>query len=151
MKGFETGIFLRTKGGKVEEYGCSAPDDADNQVSMAIEMIRTAIINAKDGLPDEPMLHEALAMIYEFLGSVKYFIVILGNANADMYCSGLIFGNQGSKLLVKFANVLINPVGKDGEIIPTQISAEERKRRKGGGGEFDLLKAAGKYFKGLGE
>ena len=23
MKGFETGIFLRTKGGTVEEYGCN--------------------------------------------------------------------------------------------------------------------------------
>ena len=22
MRGFETGIFLRTKGGKIEEYGC---------------------------------------------------------------------------------------------------------------------------------
>ena len=26
MKGFETGIFLRTKGGSLEEYGCSALD-----------------------------------------------------------------------------------------------------------------------------
>ena len=25
LQGFETGIFLRTKGGKVEEYGCSLP------------------------------------------------------------------------------------------------------------------------------
>ena len=119
MKGFETGILLRTKGGKVEEYGCSAPDDADSQVSAAIEMIRSAISSAKDGLPDEPMLHEALALIVEFLGSVQTFVAVLGNAGADMYCAGLVFGNLGSKLLVKFANVLINPVGADGEIVPT--------------------------------
>ena len=25
LQGFETGIFLRTKGGHVEEYGCSLP------------------------------------------------------------------------------------------------------------------------------
>ena len=86
-------------------------------------------------------------MIYEFLGSVSTFISILKGANRDMYCTGLIFGNQGSKMLVKFANVLINPVGKDGEIIPTNISSEERSRRKKKGGEIDILKAAGNYFK----
>ena len=86
-------------------------------------------------------------MIYEFLGSVSTFIQILKGANKDMYCTGLIFGNQGSKMLVKFANVLINPVGKDGEIIPTNISNEERNRRKKKGGEIDILKAAGNYFK----
>ena len=112
-------------------------------------MIRMAIDNAKDALPDEPMLKEALAMIYEFLGSVKSFIEILGGNSTDMYCAGMLFGNQGSKMLVKFANVLINPVGKDGEIIPTNISPEERKRRKKKGGEFDLLAAAGNFFKDL--
>ena len=68
-----------------------------------------------------------------------------------MYCAGLVFGNQGSKMLVKFANTLINPVGKDGEIIPTNISKEERARRKKKGGEFDVLKAAGDYFKKFAE
>ena len=27
MRGFETGLFLRTKGGKVEEYGCEVKDN----------------------------------------------------------------------------------------------------------------------------
>ena len=30
MKGFETGIFMRTKGGKVEEYGCAPANDSDS-------------------------------------------------------------------------------------------------------------------------
>ena len=67
-----------------------------------------------------------------------------------MYCAGMLFGNQGSKMLVKFANIMINPVGKDGEIIPTNISSAERARRKKkSGGSFDLLQAAGNFFKGL--
>ena len=87
-------------------------------------------------------------MIYEFLGSVSVFIGILTGSNIDMYCTGLIFGNHGSKMLVKFANVLINPVGKDGEIIPTNISSEERSRRKKKGErEIDILKGVGNYFK----
>ena len=44
---------------------------------MTIETIRMAISNAKSSLPDEEMLHDALDMIFEFLGSLKYFIVIL--------------------------------------------------------------------------
>ena len=57
MKGFETGIFMRTKGGKVEDYGCTPTDDTNDATAMGIEMIRQAIINAKDTLPDdEPMI-----------------------------------------------------------------------------------------------
>ena len=155
MKGFETGIFLRTKGGSVEEYGCKPADGSTGGTAgVTIETIRMAISNAKGSLPDEEMLHDALDMIFEFLGSLKYFIVILtprAGQDFDMYCTGLIFGNQGSKMLVKFANILINPVGADGEIIPTNISPEERSRRKKKGGEMDVLKAAGNFFKKLGE
>ena len=39
MKGFETGIYLRTKGGTVEEYGCAVPKDAENKFSVAIDEI----------------------------------------------------------------------------------------------------------------
>ena len=78
MKGFETGIFLRTKGGNVEEYGCKPADDAGTGgAAMTIETIRMAISNAKSSLPDEEMLHDALDMIFEFLGSLKHFIAIL--------------------------------------------------------------------------
>ena len=40
-------------------------------------------------------------------------------------------------MLVKIANTLINPVDLDGEVLPTNISAEERKARMGKG-EFDV-------------
>ena len=77
-------------------------------------MIRTAIDNGKGSLPDDPRLAEALDMIYEFLGSVKYFVNIMNPGKGkeiDMYCAGLLFSNQGTKMLVRFANILINPVG----------------------------------------
>ena len=32
----------------------------------------------------------------------------------DKYCQGMVFGLEGSKLLVKVANTLINPIDKDG-------------------------------------
>ena len=43
MKGFETGIFIRTKGGKPEDYGCSFIEEGDDAISAGIEAIRNAI------------------------------------------------------------------------------------------------------------
>ena len=77
-------------------------------------------------------------------------MVLSNNNDLDMYCAGLIFGNQGSKMLVRFANVLINPVDKDGNVIQNSVSKDERKRRTKGG-EVNLLKAAGKFFEGMGK
>ena len=31
MRGFETGLFLRTKGGTIEEYGCAAPANLNSK------------------------------------------------------------------------------------------------------------------------
>ena len=56
MKGFETGIFIRTKGGSPADYGCTIEDDTEDQISAAIVVIRTAIANAKSSLPDDQMI-----------------------------------------------------------------------------------------------
>ena len=56
MKGFETGIFIRTKGGTPEDYGCSFIEEGDDAISAGIEAIRNAIIGAKAMLPDEPLI-----------------------------------------------------------------------------------------------
>ena len=60
MKGFETGIFIRTKGTSPADYGCSVDQDSDDQISAAIVVIRTAIANAKSSLPDDPMVQDAV-------------------------------------------------------------------------------------------
>ena len=56
MKGFETGIFIRTKGGTPADYGCSFIEEGDDAISAGIEAIRNAIIGAKAMLPDEPLI-----------------------------------------------------------------------------------------------
>ena len=43
IKGFETGIYLRTKGGSSEDYGCQIPDEAENKFSVAIDEIRSTL------------------------------------------------------------------------------------------------------------
>ena len=44
MRGFETGLFLRTKGGNIEEYGCAAPSVTNNKSNQGIfDTIKTSI------------------------------------------------------------------------------------------------------------
>ena len=44
MRGFETGLFLRTKGGTVEEYGCSVRENKKkDSTKAAFEMIKNNI------------------------------------------------------------------------------------------------------------
>ena len=52
-------------------------------------------------------------MVIDVLDGLYFFITILkpkGSQKLDQYCTGMVFGLEGSKLLVKVANTLINPI-----------------------------------------
>ena len=51
---------------------------------------------AKGMLADVPQLHDAVALISEFLNSVEYLMTIMqpdARKYLDQYCTGLMFGN----------------------------------------------------------
>lgn len=82
-------------------------------------------------------------MVLEFVGSLNYFILAIqderqsrGGSSLDMYCRGMIFGNKGSGLLVRIANVL--------KAEKESNTAEDgtRKKNKKGNGIFGALKDA---------
>ena len=90
---------------------------------------------AKGMVGDIPQLHDAIGLIQEFLNSLVYFINIMrpeAHAYLDQYCTGILFGNQGSKMLVRFANLLFNPRDANGDPIPLNISKEEKEQRMAG-------------------
>ena len=138
MRGFETGLFLRTKGGTVEEYGCRINDEGNKKAKAAFEMIKTNIDMARNNLRLDPVIDEALTLVTTFLDGLYNFITVLSPASGvklDMYCTGMVFGLQGSKLLVKVANTLINPIKDDGDVAGTF----EKKKMPGIGGFFDKI------------
>ena len=79
MRGFETGLFLRTKGGTVEEYNCRVPDDANPDVRKALDLVKTSINTAIGALPDDPIITEAISMLMEFLDGLYYMFNTLSN------------------------------------------------------------------------
>ena len=122
MRGFETGLFLRTKGGSVEDYGCRLSQEGNKKAKTAFDLIKSNIEMAKNNLKLDPVIDEALGLVSTFLDGLYSFITVLSPGSGpklDMYCTGMVFGLQGSKLLVKVANSLINPVKDDGEVTGT--------------------------------
>ena len=138
MRGFETGLFLRTKGGTVEDYGCRVGEEGNKKAKMAFDMIKSNIELAKNNLKLDPIIDEALTLVTTFLDGLYGFITVLSPSSGiklDMYCTGMVFGLQGSKLLVQVANTLINPIKDDGDVAGTF----EKKKMPSIGGFFDKL------------
>ena len=77
------------------------------------------------------------------MNSFRTFFAILGPSAPDwldQYCAGLTFGNQGSKMLVKFANLLI-PVDKDGKRHKRSARHRDEKATQGGHNPIDDIMA----------
>lgn len=108
MRGFETGLFLRTKGGSIEEYGCAGSLTSDEKINDSVfKQIKSAIKTATAALKLDPVIKETFDVILEFLDGFSALIDVLSpskHRETDMYCTGMIFGLQGSKILVKVAN-----------------------------------------------
>ena len=70
MRGFETGLFLRSKNGNVEDYGCVIPKEANNSVKMAFDQIKMGIDTAKSKLKVDPIIDQGLSLVVDFLGGL---------------------------------------------------------------------------------
>ena len=111
MKGFETGILVRSKGGSMEDFGCKQVESGSE------ETIKTVIETVAKGLESVSSLsaslggnvvQNALKMLTEFLSVVSQLIHALNpNTELDLYCRGMVFGLHGSTMLVKFANIVL--------------------------------------------
>ena len=77
MRGFETGLFLRTKGGTVEEYGCTPPTDTNKKAGNAFEMVKSNIELAMNTLKLDPVIEEAFTVVFAFIDGLNQFMAIL--------------------------------------------------------------------------
>ena len=51
IRGFETGLFLRSKGGKVEDYNCVIPAEANEAAARAFDLVKNAVKTGMQALP----------------------------------------------------------------------------------------------------
>ena len=70
MKGFETGILVRSKGGQMEEFGCASMDTrTEETIKTVLETISKGIesVSAISQNIQAQVIQNALKMLTEFL------------------------------------------------------------------------------------
>ena len=108
MKGFETGIIMRSKDSKIEEFGCTVPQNQKSDLEQKLGLITTAMENIKPFLPNDLDLENAFVMAIEFIDGISHLLMVFDPATSksmDDYCRGMIFGLHGSNMLVRIAKV----------------------------------------------
>ena len=63
-------------------------------------------------------ISEAIDMVLEFMHALTTIVAILDPAEdglLDEYCTGYVYGLEGSKVMVTLANRFVTPVNKDGK------------------------------------
>ena len=111
MKGFETGIMMRSKDSELKDYGCVVPDEFRTDLKEVFETIIAALDTIKSFLPEDVHIKNGFSMLMEFINSLNYLIIVLqpdSDEFLDMYCRGMIFGLKGSSLLVRISNLVRN-------------------------------------------
>ena len=78
MRGFETGLFLRTKGGTIDEYGCAVRESkSKDKTKEAFEMIKSNIDIARASVSMDPVIDNALKIVVEIMDTLTYFQTLL--------------------------------------------------------------------------
>ena len=117
IQGFESGIQLGD-GSDISEYGCPQPHLAGplgniNQVLAPLKMM--------GGLVQDKNLETLLTTVDVFVNSISSLMAVFSNYEGDDFCSGIIFGQKGSHMLVNIAKTLVSlkkmqPTGAQGAI-----------------------------------
>ena len=86
-------------------------------------------------------------MVLEFMSTLTTVMAILDPAEAgqlDEYCTGYVYGLEGSKVMVTLANRFVNPKDKDGNTIPFKEQKEKLSKIDFNPG--DVIKKTAKDF-----
>ena len=75
-------------------------------------------MGAKNAVDLNESITEAIDMVLEFMSTLTTIMAILDPAEPgqlDEYCTGYVYGLEGSKVMVTLANRFVNPKDKDGK------------------------------------
>lgn len=152
MKGFETGVMMRSKGTKVEEFGCKVPSDNKPPYQGLIDNLTLALSSVKPFLPDDLDIETSYDMLLTYVDGLSGLISVIDPNSKqflDDYCRGMIFGVNGTNLIVKVATELRKVDRSNINLVPSKDGKRMRKSRRGKRGgkdnnlSVDNLKKAG--------
>ena len=111
MKGFETGVMMRSKKTTLEEFGCSAPDELKSKFGTMMETISGALDTVQMFIPDDFDFDNAFNMLKVYMDGLSGLALVVDPASQkhlDDYCRGMIFGVEGTKVLFNVSSILRN-------------------------------------------
>ena len=104
INGFESGIQLGD-GSDISEYGCPQPHLAGPLGNIQQVL---APLKLMGSLVKDQNLETLMQTVDVFVNSVSSLMSVFSNYEGDDFCSGLIFGQKGSHMLVNIAKTLVS-------------------------------------------
>uniref|UniRef100_A0A7S3VZ98 Uncharacterized protein n=1 Tax=Strombidinopsis acuminata TaxID=141414 RepID=A0A7S3VZ98_9SPIT len=102
MEGFETGVYLRDEENALKDYSCPAGVTENvliNKLGSLVTPMKLASSMMKDS-----KLDSIINTVEVFTGSLSGLMAVFqGNYDGGDFCSGLIFGKEGTNMLFKLA------------------------------------------------
>ena len=110
MKGFETGILVRSKKGDPNKFGFKIMSQGEEaHIGKAVDAAKKSMNAVKLMLPalNHDSMEEVIDLVIEGLAGIsKLAKAVNPDYGQKLYCRGMIFGLEGSKILVRIANII---------------------------------------------
>ena len=103
--GFESGIFVRDDDNAFDDYSCDKPKIEMTFIHTMNSFVQPMKIMA--GFSQDLMVEKMVNSVDKFINSIgNIFFVFSGQYDGGEFCSGLIFGKYGAKMLTEIADYL---------------------------------------------
>lgn len=124
IKGFETGIMLRTDSHALRDYSCPRPESSDDGGLMQRLNSLIAPMKLMAAMMKEERLDQTVAQLDIFVtGMYNMMNVFQGDYDAGDFCKGLIFGKDGSAMLYNIALKFVEE--QDNQTLQSESSSPE--------------------------
>lgn len=105
MKGFETGVMMRSSLASIEEFGCKEPK-TNWDIQNTIEFYLKTLNQLSSLLPDDSDFLPAFQLVNEYVEGIWQLIAVVDKRDEiDDYCKGLLFGRNGFQLITRVATI----------------------------------------------
>ncbi len=102
INGFETGVFVRDDPKAFKDYSCEKPK-SNSSLASTVKQMQAPIALMKNMITDKEMKSVATSVEMFIAGILDLENVFIGDYDGGDFCSGMVFGRSGSKILVDIA------------------------------------------------
>ena len=127
VNGFETGVYVRDDPKAFKDYTCGKPK-GNSELAKTVKQFQAPIAMMKNMIPDKSMKSVAES-VEIFIGAIiDLENVFMGDYDGGDFCSGLVFGISGAKMLIDIAKKF-STVTEENPALKRQKNVADRNER----------------------